>query len=150
MHVLQGDLLTLAMEGHFDVLIHGCNCQHTMGAGIAKQIRTRFPQAYEADLCTEKGSHKLGCISTAHVHLTDHSFVIVNGYTQIHWRGAGVKVSYDALRSVMWHVKQDFSGLRIAYPKIGTGLAGGDWNCISVIIEEELAGENHCLVEYLP
>lgn len=121
-----------------------------MGAGIAKQIRNRFPQAYEADLRTEKGPHKLGTISTAHVHLAGHSFVIANGYTQIHWRGAGVKVSYDALRSVMRHVKQQFSGRRIAYPKIGAGLAGGDWNCISAIIEEELAGENHCLVEYQP
>ena len=31
---------------------------------------------------------------------------------------------------------------------IGGGLAGGDWNIISAIINEELAGEDHTLVKY--
>ena len=37
-------------------------------------------------------------------------------------------------------------GKGIAYPKIGAGLAGGDWNTISAIIDEELEGEDHTLV----
>ena len=43
-----------------------------------------------------------------------------------------------------------FSGRRIGYPKIGAGLAGGDWTLIASIIEEELAGEDHTLVEFAP
>jgi O-acetyl-ADP-ribose deacetylase (regulator of RNase III) len=39
-----------------------------------------------------------------------------------------------------------FSGKRIGYPKIGAGLAGGDWNIISSIIDKELIGEDHTLV----
>ena len=75
---------------------------------------------------------------------------IVNGYTQIHWRGSGVLVDYDALRSVMQKVKVMFSGRTIGYPKIGAGLAKGDWTLIASIIEQELAGEDHTLVEYEP
>jgi O-acetyl-ADP-ribose deacetylase (regulator of RNase III) len=48
----------------------------------------------------------------------------------------------------MRHVKAKFSGKRIGYPKIGAGLAKGDWNKISKIIDEELAGEEHTLVEF--
>jgi O-acetyl-ADP-ribose deacetylase (regulator of RNase III) len=45
-------------------------------------------------------------------------------------------------------VKAEFSGRRMAYPLIGAGLAKGDWKQIERIINEELAGEDHCLVEY--
>jgi hypothetical protein len=33
---------------------------------------------------------------------------------------------------------------------IGAGLAGGDWEIISAIINEELYGEDHTLVIYQP
>jgi O-acetyl-ADP-ribose deacetylase (regulator of RNase III) len=148
MNVVTGNLLDLAANGHFDVLIHGCNCQCTMGAGIAKQIKQRFPAAFEADLRTSAGAQKLGTISFATVTAQSHSFTIVNGYTQVHWRGNGVKVDYEAVRSVMRRVKSQFPGSRIGYPRLGAGLAGGDWQRIAHIIAEELAGENHTLVEY--
>jgi O-acetyl-ADP-ribose deacetylase (regulator of RNase III) len=61
-----------------------------------------------------------------------------------------VRVDYDAVRSVMRGVKEAFAGKRIGYPKIGAGLAGGDWAKIAAIIEEELAGEDHAVVEFVP
>lgn len=39
MKVLHGDLISLALAGHFEAIVHGCNCFCTMGAGIAKAIR---------------------------------------------------------------------------------------------------------------
>ena len=45
-HKIKGDLIKLAIKGDFDVIIHGCNCFCTMGAGIAKSIKTAFPEAY--------------------------------------------------------------------------------------------------------
>jgi len=144
---IHGDLLQLALAGRFDVIIHGCNCQCTMGAGIAKQIKAQFPEAYKADLETVKGAEeKLGAISTARIKRGDIEFVIINGYTQRHWRGQGVKADYVAIRSVMRQVKMNFSGCRIGYPQIGAGLAGGNWSEISAIIERELQGEDHTLV----
>ncbi len=56
MNVVHGDLIKLALTGEFDVIIHGCNCQCEMGAGIAKAIKSTFPEAYQADLETEEGS----------------------------------------------------------------------------------------------
>lgn len=147
MHAISGDLLRLVLEGRFDVIAHGCNCQCQMGKGIALSIRKQFPEAYEADLKTSIGAEKLGTISSAKIVRGDREFVVVNAYTQVHWRGVGVKVDYEAIRACMRHIKQSFGGQRIAYPKIGAGLAGGDWSIIKTIIETELNGENHTLVE---
>ena len=158
MQTVRGDLLALAIAGDFDVIIHGCNCQNTMGAGIARAIKQRFPTAYDADLTTEKGSRdKLGTYSSATVDCDGHELTIVNAYTQFHWRSPGTErgdrgflADYDAIRSVFAAIKFDFAGKRIGYPLIGAGLAGGDWDVISQIIAEELDGENHTLVEYRP
>jgi O-acetyl-ADP-ribose deacetylase (regulator of RNase III) len=151
MRILKGDLLTLANEGRFDVIVHGANCQCVMGAGIAKAIREVFPEAYQADLETPKAARaKLGTISFAEVQRGGRTLWVVNAYTQFHYRGAGVRVDYDAVRSAMRLVKQRFGGRRIGYPKIGAGLARGDWTLIARIIDEELADEDHTVVEYEP
>lgn len=149
MKTVRGDLLKLALEGHFQVIIHGCNCQCTMGAGIAKAIKSTFPEAYAADLETNKADRdKLGTISVATVERDGRSITVVNAYTQFHWRGKGVLLEYDALRAAMRLVKQQFSGRTIGYPRIGAGLAKGDWARIAAIIVEELDGEDHTLVEF--
>ena len=149
MKTLQGDLLQLALDGRFDLIIHGCNCQCQMGKGIALSIKKQFPEAFAADCATAKGdAAKLGTFSSALIERGELSFHVVNAYTQLHWRGTGVKADYEAIRAVMRAVKARFAGLRIGYPKIGAGLAGGDWGNISAIIDEELAGEDHTYVEF--
>lgn len=152
MKKLQGDLLSYALNDVFDVIVHGCNCQCNMGAGIAKSIKIQFPEAYAADCETAAGdAEKLGNYTTARIERDGNiRFTIVNAYTQFQWKGKGIKVDYDAVRSVFQKIKQDFTGLRIGYPLIGAGLAGGDWSVISAIIDEELYDEDHTLVEFVP
>ena len=78
-------------------------------------------------------------------------FTVVNAYTQYDWKGKGtLLVDYGAIRSVFQQIKQEFSGLKIGYPLIGAGLAGGDWQIISAMIDEALEGEDHTLVEFVP
>lgn len=150
MRVVTGDLLKLAVSGEFDVIVHGCNCFCTMGAGIAKGIKSLFPDAYEADQQTEKGDRsKLGTITWATVDCLGRELTVVNAYTQYNYRGQGVLLDYDALRQALELVKEKFSGQRIGYPRIGAGLAGGDWDRIALIISECLQGEDHTLVEYV-
>ena len=150
MKSIAGDLLDLAVQGRFEVIVHGANCQCVMGAGIAKSIRALFPEAYEADLATKKGDRaKLGSISVAEVARPPIRVAVVNAYTQFHYRGAGTRVDYDAVRTAMKLVKERFQGRRIGYPKIGAGLGRGDWARLSKIIDEELADEDHTLVEFI-
>jgi len=147
MKTINGDLIQLALNGEFDVIIHGCNCFCTMGAGIAKSIKAKFPEAYHADLCTTKGDKsKLGSFSSAIIKIDKHEIHVINAYTQYHWKGTGKKVDYDAIQSVFSKIKTQYSGKRIAFPLIGAGLGGGDWQVIKKIIETELKGEDHTLV----
>ena len=151
MNVVHGDLLKLALDGEFDVIVHGCNCFCTMGAGIAKGVKALFPEAYEADLATKKGDKsKLGTITAAEVMRDQRKIVVVNAYTQYRYGGRGVLADYDAIRETFRLVKLHYAGLRIGYPQIGAGLARGDWSRIARIITEELQGENHTLVVYAP
>ncbi|MEY4668851.1 MAG: hypothetical protein RL518_1550 [Pseudomonadota bacterium] len=151
MKLMQGDLIQLALSGHFDVIIHGCNCDCIMGAGIARAIREHFPEAFEADQATSPGdTTKLGTYSFARCERNRHTIHVINAYSQAHPSGAGVLVDYAAVRRVMRSLKRDFSGRRFGYPKLGAGLARGDWAIIGKIIDEELAGEDHTLVAYSP
>lgn len=147
MRVIFGDIISLAKNGEFDLIVHGCNCFCTMGAGVAKCIKEEFPEAYEADLETIKGERaKIGTYTIATINRPQYSFRIINAYTQYDWRGKGIKVDYDSLRLIFRKIKAEFSGIRIGYPLIGAGLARGDWSTISKIIDKELADEDHCLV----
>lgn len=149
MKEIDGDLLLLAKQGHFDVIVHGCNCFCSMGAGIAKQIKKDFPEAFAADQQTiPKDKNKLGTYSKAHIQQGNHAFVVINAYTQYNWRGTGLKADYTAIRRVFASVATDFPQARIGYPLIGAGLAGGDWQVIAEIIKQELAGMDHTLVRF--
>lgn len=158
MKIIKGDLIKLAQEGKFDVIIHGANCFCTFSAGIAKTIKTLFPEAYAVDCRTKKGDpRKLGTISHTLISDGDHNnFYIINAYTQFkHWREEGEDpaaplVDYQAVKDVFALIKKDFGdrGLRFGIPKIGAGLALGDWFTISKIIEIEMKGEDITLVEF--
>lgn len=147
MKTVKGDLLRLTMRGDFDVLVHGCNCYHTMGAGIAKQIAETWPAALRADKTSPYAEpDKLGHYTCCElVGVSNHLFTVVNAYTQFFYSG-GMPVQYDAIEMAFEQIKIDFTGKRIAYPLIGCGLAGGDWGVVSEIIESELEGEDHTLV----
>ena len=152
MRIERGNMLDLAEQGMFDVVIHGCNCFCTFGAGIAKEIKDRYPEVYAADLVTSTGDEsKLGTIRS--VLLADRTpmFTVVNAYTQYDYRSGRnaprkTHTDYNAVRSCFRAIKKEFYGKRIAYPLIGCGLGGGDWADVSNIIIKELQGEDHTLV----
>lgn len=151
MKIIEGDLIKKAIKGEFDVIVHGCNCFCTMEAGIARGIKSQFPEAFNADLATPMGSReKLGTCSIAEIQRNGITLFVVNAYTQFDYAGPGVKVDYDAVSSCMAKIKEKFKGKKIGFPKIGAGLAGGDWNIISKIIDEVLSKEDITLVVYKP
>lgn len=151
---VDGDLLKLADEGCFDVIGQNCNCQNTMGAGIALQIKNKYPEVYVADCATKKGDEfKLGKISDAVVNRGEVSFVCVNLYGQFGYTGrrsGRMDLDYDALRSALKLTKEKYSGKKFGFNRFGADLAGGDWSIIESIIEEEYRGEYVTIVNYVP
>lgn len=149
MKEVTGNLVRLIHEGHFNVVIHGCNCMCTMGAGIAKSLREAFPAIYEADCQTaDLGHQKLGTYTSARIERPSYpDITIVNAYTQYGY-GQGVQIDYSAIQKVLLAIKADFSGRWIGLPKIGAGLGGGDWSIISSMILNILEREDVTLVNY--
>lgn len=146
MNVIKGDLIELAKEGKFDGIVHGCNCFNNMGSGIAKQIKDNFPDAWQVDQDTEPGAKtKLGDFS---VVLVPPSLTIINAYTQYRYGRGKKHADYDAIRKVFKSINYYYPDWHIGIPKIGAGLAGGDWDIISKIIDEETPDVEITLVEY--
>ena len=133
----KGNLITAALNNEFEVIVHGCNCFNTMGSGIAKQIKENFKEAYIADQKTKKGDVlKLGTCSYAF----DRGIYVINAYTQYRYGNNQRYVEYSAVLNCMKWISDHFNALyKIGMPKIGSGLAGGDWNIIQDIIEEILS-----------
>lgn len=151
MDSIKGNLINFAEEGLFDVIIHGCNCFCTMGAGIADEIRSRHPSAYTADCKTVKGDKsKLGTHSSTVVTLNNHEFTIINAYTQFGYGHDKRYADYCAIKDVMTKISKDFDGRKIGYPMIGAGKAGGDWGIISKLIDDAFSQKNHKLVIRTP
>lgn len=140
---IDGDILDT--QDIFDVICHGCNCFCTMGVGLAKKVKLVYPEAYKADLATRKGDKsKLGSC-TYHDY---NGFVVVNAYTQYFYGGKKTNADYVAIRKCMKWIKNSYSGKRIGLPKIGAGLAKGDWSIIEKIIMEELNDEDVTIVNF--
>ena len=79
---IKGDIVALFTEGKN--IAHGCNCFHTMKAGVAGQLTKAFPKILEADkLQTEWGDvTKLGSYSVYEKYFRTHKAYCFNLYTQ--------------------------------------------------------------------
>ena len=127
-----GNLLDLAENFEFDVIVQGCNCFNTMGGGIAKEIREKYPSAAAADRATKHGDYnKLGNWSL----FDTGRFVIVNAYTQYDMSTGQDVFEYAAFELICQKLYKQYGDRRIGLPYIGMGLAGGDKNIILEQIE---------------
>ena len=143
---VKGDLL----NSDCDYICHQVNCQGRMGAGIAKQIRDRFPEVYEKYMKRYddtiwrgySGEHMLGSIDVVRLRNSDR--FVINMYSQADYGyGKTRYTSYDAFEWALKEIKLEVPiGYTIGFPKnIGCGLGGGDWRIISILIESVLGDD---------
>lgn len=131
------NLIQAALDGDVNIIAHQANCFNLMGAGVAGAIRKAFPEAAIADFVTKKGDpRKHGEFSKA----TVDGLTIYNLYGQYQ---PGRSTKYTYLESALDKMVFDLSSsgpeeVRIGIPKLGCGIAGGDWGVISEIIEKTL------------
>lgn len=150
MKEINGDLIRLAINGSFDIIVHGCNCFCSMGSGIAREIKDNFITAYIADLDTLKGDiNKLGTYTYGVKKLIGgKSLFIINAYTQYKYGRDKKHIDYDALKLILRKINHNYKGKSIGLPQIGAGLAGGDWNIIKEIIRSELKDMDVTIIYY--
>lgn len=153
---IDGDLIVLAKQGMFDVIAHGCNCFCRMKRGIAPQMAEAFhcndPKYFNLERDEYIGDiNKLGQIEYDLFLIAepDKGIWIVNAYTQYDWRGEK-PLDYNALALCLKKINHKFAGQHIGLPKIGAGLAGGNWTVIKIAIETLLSDCDVTVVNYKP
>lgn len=148
---IQGDI----RDTDCRIIAHGVNCRDKMGSGVAKALYTKWPNVKDAyhslteqrwDLNPED---KLGMAQP--VYVLDK--FVVNCFTQLNYGYDGqLYVSYDAVRESMQKTLefcQMHNENELAIPKIGCGLAGGDWSVVKEILEDVFPNDFQVKVYYL-
>lgn len=137
----KGNLLNLAEAGEFDIVVQGCNCFNTMGGGIAREIRERYPEVAAVDSETVRGDYnKLGTWTEGYAWFNERgddadNFIIINAYTQYNMSTGEDVFEYTAFQLILQKLAHEFPGKRIGFPYIGMGLAGGDKDIIMPMLE---------------
>ncbi len=141
-----GDCLQESNERR--IIAHVCNDKGGFGAGFALSVAQRYPTVKEAyrrwyqdTKIYNITNFKLGEIQRVFVSL-DLSFV--NMICQVGYRSSSnsIPLDYNALELCLKKLKAVNKGeLPIWMPAIGSGLSGGDWNQIEVLINNVLDEE---------
>jgi O-acetyl-ADP-ribose deacetylase (regulator of RNase III) len=128
MTVIYKDILDV-LDG---IIIHQIN-PHTMGAGLALQIRNRYPVHYDDFLAWKKrqGRNPLGQIVTT-LHY-ENPIIIGMCAQKTYGRDGANYTNYSSFKDCLKQV--DYLALRYSKKvyvpyKIGCGLAGGNWGII--------------------
>lgn len=146
----KGDLLTSDCV----IRCHQVNCRGVMGAGIAKQIKAKYPEVFEPyqRLCKLFGSSLLGEVQ--YIACQDGT-IIANLFAQDDYGTDKVQTDILALEECLskvsiFAVKTHAS---VGFPKLmGAGLAGGDWTKIRGLIDSYFRTDsfNCTIVEWDP
>lgn len=127
------DILTVT-EG---IIAHQVNLQGVMGAGLAKQIKLKYPDVFDRYRYFCKiGELKLG--TNLSVKINDRLWVC-NMAAQEHYGRMQRHTDYEALKTCLrmlrsCSIEHDFP-VFLPYG-VGCGLAGGDWAIVFPMIEE--------------
>lgn len=148
---IKGDIVALFLSGKN--IAHGCNCFHTMGSGVAGQLAKAYPRILEIDkTSTDYGYRgKLGDMSIVFKYSRGPS-TCFNLYTQYE---PGPNLDYHALVNCMVELNRVLSEgtlfRPVVYiPRIGCGIAGGDWEKVSMLIDIFTPDIDLIVVDYEP
>ena len=144
MKFLKGDIL----DAPHGIIGHQVNCQMVMGAGLAKQIRTKYPivfQEYSEVMGKYPVKRRLGKCQMVQVN---QNLYVANLFGQYHFAPRGQQhTDYGslglALHALNKWAKAKRPDLPIFLPKgLGCGLAGGDWDVVLGIIRDAVPDAN--------
>jgi O-acetyl-ADP-ribose deacetylase (regulator of RNase III) len=138
MKIIKGDLLAAPQR----LICHQVNCQGAMGSGVAKQIKDRYPYAYEKykKLCSLQ-EQKISLLGTCQIIEYNNKRAIANLFGQWNYGYDGSRYTkYVALAAALGEAFREASvwyDKEIALPyKIGCDRGGADWNLVSIFIGE--------------
>lgn len=156
-HYINGNLL----DSKCQVICHQVNCKGVMNSGVAKAIRTKWPEVYyeykdKYDIAADEAANDkygnttaadylLGDIQIVNLHTncdeTSFPKEVVNMFAQeTYGYNGALFTSYDAFIACLCRINANFApGATIGFPDhIGCCRGGANWNIIKTMIEEVL------------
>lgn len=128
---VKGDLIA----SRESVIAHGCNAQGVMRSGVAKAIRAAYPLAFDDYINKYMANGRRLELGDVIVTRTLERTILNIVSQEYYGRNPDVTyVSYDAIEKAILRINK-LGYIRVAFPKIGAGLANGNWERISNIIE---------------
>ncbi len=142
-----GNVVSAVLDHEVDYMLHVTNSQRVYRSGVAKEVRDRIPEAYEAYMATQvKGT--IGCVTKGGYvyNMTAQEYY---GYDKKRY------LDYGALAECLFTVREDLKQVtvmrkvwKIGIPHyLGSGLAGGDWDIVLELVMGIL-GKNFQIVVY--
>lgn len=142
-----GDLFENAY--HVQAFAHGCNCQGSMGAGIAKSFRERYPEMYAQYCALCKSVPRQFNLGDAwYWHEEGKPGVFNLGTQEDYWRS---RATYEAIEQALKQMRQQADEKdidSIALPRIGAGYGGLSWKKVRAVIKQVFADWPGKLVVY--
>lgn len=146
---VKGDIL----DAKYGIIGHQVNCQMVMGAGLAKQIRSKYPRVYtEYMLLMGKAPINARLGRCQIIEISDVLY-FANLFGQFDYRNRNVvNTDYIALgislRNLQrWKTMSKPEDFPVYLPYgMGCGLGGGDWKIVEGIIRD--AVPNAIIVRY--
>ena len=134
--LIKGNVIDALFDKEVDYMIHCCNCQSTMGSGIAKEVRERVPAAFEVYM---KYPQALGNFTEAEGVINLYGQEYYGTYGP-YYAKTGRQLDYVALEAALIKVVKKFGkGKVYGLPyKFGSDRAGGDWETVKAIVERHL------------
>jgi O-acetyl-ADP-ribose deacetylase (regulator of RNase III) len=124
--------VTLVTSG---IIAHVCNDQGAFGAGVALALRQKYPH-----VARDYFSLRHYQLGTVQYVSAGPGLVVANMIAQHGLRSARnpVPLQYDHLRACLISLNAMASrlGYTVHMPRIGSGLAGGEWRIIGGIIQD--------------
>ena len=123
-----------------DALVNPVNCEGTMGKGLAKEFKKRFPECFQPyiEACSQKklvpGEIILvrTCVEPDFFDLNRPAVILFP--TKKHWRGKSKVEWIEAGLSKLKNSYKAWGLSSVAIPQIGCGLGGLDWGSVKPII----------------
>ena len=136
------------------IIVHICNDIGKWGRGFVLALSNKWPQTRENYISWSKGKYNypfvLGEVQFVKVE-ADVWVANMIGQHGLHKPNQTIPpVRYNAIRLGLQKVKEfaQEKNASIHMPKIGSGLAGGNWDIISEIINEELSNAGYEVTVY--
>ena len=139
MTTIKEDIFKALETDAIQVMMHVCNNAGVMGAGIALEVKKRYPDAYDAYINYGIENHGLylATISTSSRVINLHA---QDGYGRKDgWRYLNYESLYGSLAAAReWCEKNSIVSVGVPYG-MGANRAGGDWAVVCAMVESTFA-----------